>query len=68
MGKKVVALANLGTYYIWKKIKSSYKNKKYTISVPTCNGKFELTDGSCSISDIQDYFEYVIKKHETFTA
>ena len=25
--------------------------------------KFELTDGSYSVSDIQDYFEYIFKKH-----
>ena len=27
------------------------------------NGEFELPDGSYSISDIQDYFEYILKKH-----
>ena len=30
---------------------------------PTWNDKFELPDGSYSISDIQDYFEYILKKH-----
>ena len=25
--------------------------------------KFELLDGSYSVSDIQDYFEYILKKH-----
>ena len=25
--------------------------------------KFELSDGSYSVSDIQDYFEYILKKH-----
>ena len=25
----------------------------------------DLPDDSCSIADIQDYFEYIIKKHET---
>ena len=30
---------------------------------PTCNEKFTLPDGSYSISDIQDYFEYILKKH-----
>ena len=34
---------------------------------PTWNEKFELPDGSYSVSDIQDYFEYIIKKHETVT-
>ena len=29
--------------------------------------KFELPDGSYSISEIQDYFEFIIKKHETLT-
>ena len=37
------------------------------ISAPTWNEKFELPDGSYSVSDIQDCFEYIIKKHETFT-
>ena len=27
------------------------------------NEEFELPDGSYSISDIQDYFEYILKKH-----
>ena len=29
------------------------------------NDKFESLDGSYSVSDIQDYFEYIIKKHDT---
>ena len=43
--------------------KKSYKNNKFKISAPTWNGEFELPDGSYSISDIQDYFEYILKKH-----
>ena len=43
--------------------KSSYNNNKFKISAPTWNDKFELPDGSYSISDIQDYFEYILKKH-----
>ena len=35
------------------------------ISVPTWNEKFELPDGSYSVSDIQDYFQYILKKYET---
>ena len=41
----------------------SYKNSKFRYQPPTCNDEFELTDGSYSISDIQDYFEYVLKKN-----
>ena len=41
------------------KINSSYNNNKFKISAPTWNGKFELTIGSYSVSDIQDYFEYI---------
>ena len=33
------------------------------MSAPTWNDEFELPDGSYSISDIQDYFEYILKKH-----
>ena len=59
------ALANLSIYYTWKNIKSAYKNNKFKISAPTWNDEFDLPDGSYSVSDIQDYFEYIVKKHET---
>ena len=58
-----IALSNLSSYYTWKNIKSSYNNNKFEISAPTWNDEFELPDGSYSISDIQDYFEYILKKH-----
>ena len=64
---KYVALSNLSIYYTWKNIEKSYKNNKFRISAATWNEKFELPDGSYSISDIQDYFEYILKKHETVT-
>ena len=44
-------------------IKSSYNNKKFKISAPTWNDKFELLDGLYSVSNIQDYFKYILKKH-----
>ena len=62
---KNIALANLSIYYIWKNIKSEYNNNKFKIYAPTWIEEFDLSDGSYSISDIQDYFEYIIKKHET---
>ena len=62
-GEKTVALSNLSIYNTWKNIKSSYNNNKFKISAPTWSKEFELTDGSYSISDIQDYFEYILKKH-----
>ena len=46
-----------------KNIKSSYNNNKFKISAPTWNDEFELPDGSYSVSDIQDYFKYILKKH-----
>ena len=57
--------ANLSIYYTWKYIKSAQSNNKFKISTPTWNDEFDLPDGSYSMSDIQDYFEYFIKKHET---
>ena len=63
IGEKTVALSNLRIYYTWKNMKSSYKNNKFKISAPKWNDKFELPDGSYSVSDIQDYFEYILKKH-----
>ena len=62
-GQKTVALSNLSIYYTWKNIKSSYNNNKFKISAPTWSEEFELPDGSYSVSDIQDYFEYILKKH-----
>ena len=62
---KNMALANLSIYYTWKNIKSEYNNNKFKISAPIWNDKFNLPDGSYSVSDIQDYFEFIIKKHET---
>ena len=63
IGEKIIALSNLSIYYTWRNIKSSYKNNKFKISAPTWNDKFELSDGSPSVSNIQDYFEYILKKH-----
>ena len=64
---KKVALANLSIYHTWKYIKSEYNNNKFNIPDPTWNDTFNLPDGSYSISDIEDYFEFIIKKHETLT-
>ena len=62
-GKKSFALSKLNIYYKWKKIKSSYNNNKCKMSDLTWNDKFELLDGSYSISVIQDYFEHILRKH-----
>ena len=59
------ALANLSIYYTWKNVKLTYNNNKFKISAPTWNDTFDLPDGSYNISEIQDYIEYIIKKHET---
>ena len=62
-GQETFALSNLSIYYTWKNIKSSYNYNEFKISAPTWNEEFELPDGSYSVSDIQDYFEYILKKH-----
>ena len=62
-GETVFALSNLSIYYEWKNIKSSYNNNIFEISAPTWNDKCELPNGSYSISNVQDYFEYIFKKH-----
>ena len=46
-----------------KNIKNSYNNNKCKISAPKWNDKFELPDGSYFVSDIQDYFECILKQH-----
>ena len=62
IGDKVIALSNLSIYYTWKNIKSSYNNNEFKISAQTWNEEFILPDGSSSVSDIQDFFEYILKK------
>ena len=57
-----MTLANLIIYYTCKNIKSGYNDNKFKIFAPTWNDEFDLPDGSYSISDIQDYFEYFIEK------
>ena len=59
-----MVLANLSIYDTWRNIKSEYNNNEFKILAPTWNDIFDLPDGSYSISDIQDYFEFIIKKHE----
>ena len=58
---KYVALSNLSIYYTWKNIKNSCENNKFKISALTWNEEFELPDGSYSVSEIQDYCEYIFK-------
>ena len=64
---KYIALSNLSIYYTWENIKKSYKSNKFKLSAPTWNEEFELPVGSYFVSDIQNCFEYIIKKYETVT-
>ena len=63
MGEKIIALSNLSIYYTWKNIKGPYNSNKFIIPASTWNDKFELPDGSYFVSDIQDYFKYILRKH-----
>ena len=59
---KYVALSNLSIYHIWKNIKMSCKNNEFKISATTWNEQFKLPDELYSASDIQEYFQYILKK------
>ena len=65
-GEKSIILSSLSIYHTWKNISKKNKNNKFSKSTPTWNNKLELPDGSYSISDIQDYFQYIMIVHETF--
>ena len=65
---KTTALANLSIYYTWQNVKSENKNNKFKLVEPTWDETFDLPDGSYTVADIQDYFLYIIKKHETVTS
>ena len=54
-------------YHTWKNVRQQCKNNEIKIIAPTGNDEFKLPNGSYSVSDIQDYIKYVIKKHEAFT-
>ena len=62
-GETVIILSNLSIYYTWKNVESSYNNNKCKISAPTWNYKFKLPDGSYSVSNVQNYFKYILKRH-----
>ena len=62
---KHVALQNLSIYHTLKNIRQQYKNNKLNLIAAECNNEFELPDGS--VSDIQDYIEYIMKKQETLS-
>ena len=61
--EKSIALSNLSIFYTWKNIRGSYNNNEFRISALTWDDEFESPDGSYSVSYIQDYFEYISKKH-----
>ena len=65
--KNHVALQNLSICYTWKNTRKQCKSNKLKIILPRRNDKFELSDGSYSVSDIQDYIDYITKKQETLT-
>ena len=58
---KHVAFENLSIYYTWKNIRKEYKSNKLKIIAPTWNNEFGLSYFSYSVSDTQDYTEYIIK-------
>ena len=64
---KHVTLSNFGIYYTRRNIKKLHKNNKFKISAPTRNEEIELPDRSYYVPDVQDYSEYILKKHETVT-
>ena len=65
--KQNMLLADLSICYTQKNIKSEYNNNRFKISAPTWNDTFGFSDGYYSISDIEDYFKFIMKKHETLT-
>ena len=62
-----VALQNVSIYHTWKNIWKEYKNNKLKIIALTWSIECELLSGSYSVSDVQDYIEYIIKKQEKLT-
>ena len=64
---KHVALQNFSIYHTWKDIRKQYKNNQLKIIAPTWNYEFDLPNGFYSVSDIQEYIKYIIKKYGALT-
>ena len=63
-----IVLQNLYIYYSWKNKRQHGKSNKLKITAPTWNDVSELPDSPYSVSDVQYYIEYIIKKHEELSA
>ena len=63
IGEKVIAFSSLSIYYTWRNVKSPYNNNEFKRSTSGWDEEFEIPDGSYSVSDIQGYFEYILKKY-----
>ena len=66
-GNKTIVLTNLSRQYTEQNVKSEYKNNKFKMTATTWDETLDLSDRSYSIADIQGYFEFIIKKHETIS-
>ena len=60
---KHIALSNLSIYYTWKNVRKEYNNGKFKITTPSWSEEFELPDGSYTVTDINDYFQFIVEKH-----
>jgi len=61
--QKHIALSNLSIYYTWKNVKKAYNNNKFKIIAPSWTEEFELPDGSYTVADINNYFQYIVTKN-----
>ena len=62
---KTISLVSLSIYYTWQNIKPRFKNDHFKITAPTWDETFDLPDGSYTLPNIQDYFLYIVKQHES---
>ena len=63
---KTITLANSSIYFTWKNVKSDLKNNKFKINAPTWSEEFHVSDGSYSVPDTQNYFEFMIKRTRNY--
>ena len=60
---RYISLANLSIYYTWKNVTKKHNNGKFKITAPSWSEEFELPEGSYNVSDINEYFQFIVKKH-----
>ena len=63
MPHRHIALSNLSIFYTLRNVTKKLNNGKFKITTPSWSEEFELPEGSYTVKDIDNYFQFIVKKH-----